>query len=41
MLETVGKKDGAIVGFGTYEVSEDGQMMTAKAIVFDRSTVQG
>jgi hypothetical protein len=28
-LETMGKKDGAIVGHGTYAVSDDGQMMTA------------
>ena len=28
-LETTGKKDGAVVGFGTYAVSDDGQTMTA------------
>jgi hypothetical protein len=28
-LETMGKKDGAIVGHGTYAVADDGQTMTA------------
>jgi len=28
-LESMGKKDGTILGRGTYEVSEDGQTMTA------------
>ena len=28
-LEALGKKDGAVVGRGTYEVSEDGRTMTA------------
>jgi hypothetical protein len=28
-LESMGKKDGAILGRGTYEVSDDGQTMTA------------
>ena len=28
-LETIGKKDGAIVGHGTYAVSDDGLVMTA------------
>jgi hypothetical protein len=25
----MGKKDGAVVGYGTYAVSDDGQVMTA------------
>jgi hypothetical protein len=29
VLETVGKKDGEIVGHGTYEVSADGKTLTA------------
>jgi len=29
VLETVGKKDGQIVGRGTYEVSADGKTLTA------------
>ena len=28
-LESMGKKDGTILGRGTYEVSDDGQTMTA------------
>jgi len=28
-LETIGKKDGAVVGHGTYAVSEDRLVMTA------------
>jgi hypothetical protein len=28
-LESMGKKDGAVVGHGTYAVSDDGQVMTA------------
>ena len=28
-LETVGKKDGTVVGYGTYAVSDDDAMMTA------------
>jgi hypothetical protein len=28
-LESIGKKDGTILGRGTYEVSDDGQTMTA------------
>jgi hypothetical protein len=28
-LEAMGKKDGAVMGRGTYEVSDDGQTMTA------------
>jgi hypothetical protein len=28
-LETIGKKDGVVVGQGTYTVSEDGAILTA------------
>jgi len=40
ILETVAKKDGEVVGWGTYEVSDDGQTLTisgeAQRIVLDR-----
>lgn len=43
VLETIAKKDGQVIGRATYEVSSDGQTLTAKivydyeqVIVFDR-----
>ena len=37
VLETVGKKDGQIVGHGTYEVSADGKTLTATVSGRDES----
>ena len=36
-VESVGKKDGAVVGRGRYEVSDDGQTMTATVAGIDAS----
>jgi hypothetical protein len=37
ILETVAKKDGKVVGQGTYEVSSDGKTLTARIKGFDAS----
>jgi len=41
ILETEGSKDGPVIGWGKYEISEDGQMLTIsgdeQVIVLDRS----
>jgi len=40
VLETVGKKDGEVIGKGTYEVSADGTMLTARVAGIDASGTQ-
>ena len=37
ILETAAKKDGEVIGHGTYEVSDDGQTLTAKVRGIDGS----
>ena len=37
ILETTAKKDGKVVGHGTYEISDDGQTLTATVAGIDAS----